>query len=110
MTAWQLDNIGIDISSFPPRPGGVDDPVLTTDHGRATDRRVFSQRARQRPRVCRLRPKMIDGRSDRGLVTVGVEHRTDEVEIDPYCAELLVRLAPCVQISVQEVNTNHVWL
>jgi hypothetical protein len=31
--SWKLNEIGADVASCGPRPGGVDDPILTAHHG-----------------------------------------------------------------------------
>jgi hypothetical protein len=110
MRTGEFDDVGADALSYSLRPLGVDDPILTADDGGAAHRRVLGQRARHRPRVSRLRPKVIDGRCDGGRVTVGIEHPLDEIEVDQFRSHLLIGLAQTLQPSVRKIRANHVGL
>ncbi|MDT5021884.1 MAG: hypothetical protein QOI33_2408, partial [Mycobacterium sp.] len=58
MRTGEFDDVGANVVSYSLRPLGVDDAILTADHGGAVDRRVLGQRARHRPRVSGLGPKV----------------------------------------------------
>ncbi len=110
MRTGEFDDVGANVVSYSLRPLGVDDAILTADHGGAAQRRVLGQRARHCPRVSGLRPKVIDGGCDGGRVTVGIEHPLDEIEIDQFRSHLLIGLAQTLQPSVRKIRANHVRL
>src|SRR5262245_14061125 len=110
MTAWKLDDIGANAASNSLRPVGVDNPILTANHGSAAHRGMFGQRARHVKWVSGLGAKMINGSGNGRFVAVGVEHLPDEIEVDPHSSKLLVGLTQPLQPSVGKICTNHVGL
>lgn len=110
MRPGEFDDVDANVVSYSLRPLGVDDPILTADHGGAAHRRVLGQRARHCPRVSRLGPKVIDGGCDGGRVTVGIEHPLDEIEVHQFRSHLLIGLAQTLKPSVRKIRGNHVRL
>jgi hypothetical protein len=93
MAARKLDDISANVASNSPLPLRVQKLIIGANNRSTTDRGVFGQRERCSEWVRRLGPQPSEGGRDGVIVAVGVEQFSRNVDIDPCCSQLRVRLA-----------------